>query len=110
MDTFKFFCEKCNYGTNLKSSFNQHNNTTLHLTGVRKPKEKKEHKIYKCDKCNYTSKNVNNYLTHTLNNHDTIENRKKSFKYYCTICDFGVFTESLYKKHVSTKSHIMKIQ
>jgi hypothetical protein len=27
--------------------------------------------IQLCEKCNYTSKNKNNYLTHILNNHST---------------------------------------
>ena len=31
---FKYFCEKCNYGTDIRYSLIQHNNTTLHKTGI----------------------------------------------------------------------------
>lgn len=105
MTEYKFFCSKCNYGTNLKHSMKQHQGTRLHITGERK---RKDRKTYKCNLCSYKSTNNNNYLTHWLNNHDTKENRRDKFKYYCDICDFGVFTESLYNKHIGTKKHEMR--
>lgn len=108
MNTYKFYCDKCNYGTQLQHLYKQHEETTLHKTGKRKPKEKKDRKKYKCDKCDYNSVNINNYLTHTLNNHDTKKNRKKEFKFYCEKCNFGVFTESCYNKHIYTKKHLIK--
>lgn len=108
MNEYKFICKKCNYKTNKKFCYDSHCKTTLHITGERKQKPVKVKEEYKCDKCDYKSTNSNNYLTHRLNNHDTKENRAIQFKYYCVKCDFGVFTESLYKKHLETKSHNIK--
>ena len=31
--------------------------------------------------------------------------RKKGFKYYCELCDFGVLSKSLYDKHIETITH-----
>lgn len=108
MEAYKYICEKCNYKTNLRHLLEQHNNTVLHLTGKRKQKPIKIKKIYECDKCNYKTSNNNNYSTHRLNNHDTQENREKEFTFYCKKCDFGVFTESSYNIHLTTKKHLMK--
>ncbi len=99
MDKYKYFCEKCNYGTNIKHSMLQHNETQLHKTGEKKLT------IYKCSLCAFVTVNKNNYLTHNLNNHSTKEERKEKFKYYCDKCDFGVFTESLYNNHLATNRH-----
>ena len=106
MNEYKFFCEQCNYGTNIRYSLIQHNETELHRTGQRKKKLIKIKEEYKCTDCEYKSTNKNNYLTHKLNNHSTKEERKKEFKYYCEICDFGVFTESSLEKHKLTLRHI----
>ena len=38
MNEYKFFCEQCNYGTNIRYSLIQHNETELHRTGQRKKK------------------------------------------------------------------------
>ena len=102
---YKFYCEKCKYGTNIKHLILQHNETVLHLTGKRGNKRIKEIEIYQCLECEYNSKNKNNYVTHTLNNHSIKEERKKQFKYYCNNCDFGVFTESSFEKHKSSLRH-----
>ena len=108
MNQFKFFCDKCNYGTDIKNSIVLHNKSLLHTTGIagkRNIKTEEEKKIYKCDKCDYVSKNKNNYLVHKLNNHSTKEERKKEYKYYCELCDFGVLSKSLYEKHIETITH-----
>jgi hypothetical protein len=55
MEEYKYFCEKCNYGTNIKNSYNKHKESNLHIEGIRKSKEKKEQVIYKCDLCDYKS-------------------------------------------------------
>lgn len=107
MDKSKYYCEKCNYSTNLKNSWKQHCETTLHKTGKRKVRKDKLDKEYKCEKCDYISKNKNNYLTHILNNHSTKEEKKKGFKYYCESCDFGVFVKSMFDKHLATNKHKM---
>jgi len=76
VDKYKYFCDKCKYGTNIKHSLLHHNKTILHITGERGKKQTKEKKEYKCDKCEYKSTNKNNHLTHVLNNHSTKEEKK----------------------------------
>jgi hypothetical protein len=105
MTEYKYYCEKCNYGTNIRYSLIQHNNTELHKTGERGKKTIKEKEIFECNDCDFKSTNKNNYLTHKLNNHSTKEERKQQFKYYCNNCDFGVFTESSFNKHYETIRH-----
>ena len=102
---YRFYCDKCQYGTNLKDSFEKHKKSTLHITGKRKSKPKKIKEIYKCEHCEYESTNKNNYLTHFLNNHSNKQERKNKFPFYCEKCDFGVFTDSSYNKHLITKKH-----
>lgn len=106
MDKYKYFCEKCNYGTDIRYSLIQHEETELHKTGIRKKKPIKEKKYYQSTDCDYKSDNNNNYLTHKLNNHSTKEDRATQFKYYCSCCDFGVFTGSSFDKHNHTVRHI----
>ena len=104
-DKYKFFCDKCKYGTDIRSSLLQHNKTTLHQTGERGKKPIKDKQIFKCSECEYESQNKNNYLTHKLNNHSTKEEREKEFSFYCKICDFGVFSESSMNTHNETIRH-----
>ena len=104
-ETYKFNCEKCKYATNIRYSLIQHNRTELHKTGERGKKQIKEKVIFQCSKCEFNSTNKNNYSTHKLNNHSTKEERKNQFKYYCEICDFGVFTESSFEKHKNSLKH-----
>lgn len=103
-------CNKCNYTTDNKYYYHQHCKTKRHLDLEKKPRKDKLGIEYKCDKCDYKSYNQNNYLTHKLNNHSTKKDRQKDFKYYCKSCDFGVFTESCFNKHISTKTHLMRIK
>ena len=103
MDTNKFFCEKCNYGTDNKYVFAKHLETIFHKTGEKKRKSNKV--IYKCEKCDYETTKNNNYKNHLLNNHSTKEERQKEFKYYCNDCNFGIFNEKLYNNHLKTKKH-----
>jgi hypothetical protein len=112
MEEFKYYCEKCKYGTNLQQSIKQHNESEYHKTGIRTRKKKellKEKVIFKCSDCNFESAIQNNYLTHKLNNHSTKEERKEQFKYYCDLCDFGVFTLSCFDQHKETIKHKYKL-
>lgn len=108
METYKYICEKCNYKHNSKTNYEQHCKTKLHLGTERKTRSDKLGLEYKCEKCEYKTTNKNNYLTHSLNNHSTKENRKQEFKYYCDACDFGVFVESCYNKHIVSKNHMRR--
>ena len=110
METYKYVCEKCNYKHNNKLNYEQHCRTGLHLTGQRKPRADKLGIEYKCEECGYNTLNKNNYLTHKLNNHSTLADRKKEFKYYCETCDFGVFVESCYNKHTTSKNHLRRLK
>lgn len=101
--TSKFFCEKCNYRSNNRACFNQHLITTLHITGKRK--ERSDKVLYTCVECNYSEYNKNNFLSHNLNNHSTIEERKEKFKYYCEVCNIGVFVKSMMDTHFKTIKH-----
>ncbi len=46
---------------------------------------------------------------HKLNNHSTIEEKKKEFKYYCSYCDFGCLYENFMIKHNETTKHKYKV-
>jgi hypothetical protein len=105
MSEYKYYCEKCNYGTKLKHSFLQHNESAVHLTGMHGGIPLIVREEYKCEQCDFNTNNKNNYMTHKLNNHSTKEERTLGFKYYCETCDFGVFTESSYNKHTQTVRH-----
>jgi len=102
----KFYCEKCNYRTDIASCYKQHLETTLHKIGKRK--ERCDKTLYKCNKCSFENNNKNNYLNHILNNHSTKEERKEKFKYYCECCDFGVFVKSMMDTHLNTNKHQLK--
>jgi hypothetical protein len=110
MENYKYYCEKCNYGTHFKNCIEAHNKSTLHLTGQRKKrevikKEKKGRTIVSCEECDFKTTNVCNMLSHKLNHHSSIEDRKKKFKYYCDVCDFGAFAETIYNNHFMTQKH-----
>jgi hypothetical protein len=108
MDKFKYYCEKCNYGTDIKNSMALHNNSILHITGTagkRNVKKKEIKKVYKCENCDYISNNKNNYLVHKLNKHSTKEDRKKEYKFYCELCDFGILSKTSYNKHLDSLTH-----
>jgi hypothetical protein len=101
----KYICEKCNYITNITSRWNAHILTELHITGIKKKRSDYLEAI-KCDFCDYKSKNKTILKTHILNNHKSKEERKKEFKYYCEMCDFGSFTINSLNIHKQTKKHI----
>jgi len=108
MEEYKYFCEKCQYGTNIKNSIERHNESNYHKTGIKTRKEKENKVSYECKECKenkYITDNKSNYVLHKLNNHSTKEERKKEFKYYCELCDFGVFAETIFNIHKESKVH-----
>ena len=100
----EYICEKCNYKTNIKSRWNAHILTELHITGIKKKRSDYLEPV-KCDHCDYKSKNKTMLKTHLLNNHKTQEEREKNFKYYCKMCDFGTFAINTLNVHNNTKKH-----
>jgi len=49
-EEIKLKCEKCNYETKNKHSYNKHIETILHMTGEKKIRSDKKNN--KCDECN----------------------------------------------------------
>jgi len=90
-------CEKCNLTFKSKHFLAAHYKTKRHL-GF-------NHVIHKCDKCDYSTKQMSSYKIHILNNHSTKEERKKGFNYYCECCDIGKMDEKAFENHLTTKKH-----
>ena len=103
---YKYFCEKCNYGSDFVSHWNRHLNTSLHKTGKRANNTTDT----SCELCDYKTTSATNMITHRLNNHSTKDERKDKFKYYCEICDFGTMAKSLYDKHNNSQKHKLVFQ
>lgn len=103
-EEYKFNCDKCNYRTKHESHWKIHIETELHKTGRRKKRSDIKEE-YKCEQCEFKSKNVYNMKQHKLNEHSEKQERKKEFKYYCEYCDIGTFSEEIYEKHIKTQKH-----
>ncbi len=58
----------------------------------------------KCKCCNYKAMTNWNIKLHYLTNHSTIEERK-TYKYYCEICDVVLLCEKYYVSHRESKKH-----
>ena len=58
----------------------------------------------KCEKCNYKANTNWNVKLHYLTNHSTIEERK-TYKYYCEICDIVLLCEKYYISHCESIKH-----
>ena len=103
-NNFEFICEKCNYKTNIKGSYDAHLLTELHINGKRK---QRSDKLYpkKCEKCNVMIKNKITEELHYLNDHASLEEREKNFLFYCKCCDYGSLYEDQFNKHKETNKH-----
>ena len=105
-ETKNYTCEKCSYTTAVKQKYETHLMSQKHITG-RITRNKPSKDPSSCTICNnYKTKNTFNMQTHILNNHSTASDRKEKYKYYCDVCDFGVFSEDVINKHIQTKKHI----
>ena len=100
----KYDCEKCNFKCNTKARWEAHINTELHKTGQRK-KRNDYKEPFKCDNCDYETKNIVMMKIHKLNKHSNPKDREKEFKYYCKWCDYGSFSKDSYDKHTDTIKH-----
>ena len=101
---YKYICEKCEFYTNAKSTYDKHLLSGKHTTGKRATRCDKKI-LDKCPNCDYTTKNIKNMELHILNNHATKEERKEKLKYYCDLCDFGTFGKCLYDIHLNSEKH-----
>jgi hypothetical protein len=104
---YKFYCEKCKYGTNVKHAMKVHEISELHKTG--KHGSTKKIDFYRCNKCDYVHEHKYNYKTHMLNKHGTKEERKETFKYFCEKCDVGTFSKGIFDIHLDSKKHNREI-
>ncbi len=80
---------------------------------TRKDKGKKRkvtRKIYKCDKCGYSTHIKIASTVHYLNYHSTLKERKEKYKFYCKHCNFGSMTKVSYDIHLKTKKHRYMMQ
>jgi len=100
----KYNCDKCNFNCNTKARWEAHINTELHKTGQRK-KRSDFKDPFKCEDCEYTTKNISIMKIHKLNKHSPKEEREKEFKHYCKFCDYGSFSLDSFNLHINTIKH-----
>jgi hypothetical protein len=103
---YKYYCEKCKYGTDIIHSMKSHEQSYIHQNGHKKSRKKIE--LYKCEDCEYINNHKYNYISHKLNHHGTKEDREKEFKYYCKLCDTGTYAKEAYDKHMISSKHKTK--
>jgi hypothetical protein len=104
MEKKEYICEKCNYKTEFKHSYEKHLTTELHKTGKRK--ERSDKKILdKCPHCDYTSKVNTDIQTHIISKHMSEKEQKEKFKFYCDYCKIGFLYESQHNIHLTLVKH-----
>jgi hypothetical protein len=95
----KYYCETCKYGCDHNNTYRKHLNSELHSRAGEK-------KIFKCDKCDYTTTTSKwNLKIHYVSNHSTVEEKLKQ-KYYCVACDSVFFSPLYLNNHNKSISHI----
>lgn len=100
----EYTCDQCNFKCETKARWNAHIKTTLHITG--KKKRRSDYKDpFKCDDCEYETKNIVTMKIHKLNKHSTIEERKSEFTHYCEYCNYGSFSQDSYNLHLNSIKH-----
>jgi hypothetical protein len=94
------YCEICEKDVN-KYYFDQHIVSKIHMS-----KLNKEEKVYKCDKCEFTSN-----LRQTTHKHKKTheENKEKVYLYHCTVCDKPLANNASVKKHRISTQHNEKL-
>jgi hypothetical protein len=102
---YKFICDQCNFFTNAKQAFDKHLNTNKHKIGKKATRSDKKYPE-KCECCEYRPNSNRNYIQHKLTYHLDKEGKKKEFKFYCEKCDYGIYSDKLYEKHLNSKKHI----
>ena len=102
-------CVKCNKTFTSNAHYLIHCETELHKTGKRKTRTDKQGE-FKCNICNlYSTRQKSTLKIHILNNHSSIEEKKKEYKYYCEYCDIGYLVEHKINTHLNTLKHKIKI-
>jgi Zinc-finger of C2H2 type len=101
----RYICEKCNIGTNSIYAYNRHLESIKHKGNREQRCDKK--RLDKCPHCEYIPKSNLGLKSHIMSQHGTPEDRKKGFKFYCDICDVGVFAKAYWKMHLESNKHIL---
>jgi ribosomal protein L35 len=101
----KYNCEKCQYGCNYLSEWNEHLLCKKH-TGEKRKERSDKILEEQCKFCHYKSNKTTNMKLHILTHHSTKEERQKEFKFYCDKCDFGTNADILFKRHLETLKHL----
>ncbi len=98
---YKYKCENCKFYCNEISKWEKHIETDKHKTGKRSDYKG----AYKCEKCNYETINKITFKQHILNNHSSIEEKKKEYTLFCELCGFGTFSKDIMEKHNNSVKH-----
>ena len=94
-------CENCNKTFTSNAHYLIHCETELHKTGKRKVRANKKEE-FKCSICKiYTTKQPTNMKLHILNNHSSIEEKKKNINIIVN-CDIGYLVEQKINTHLNT--------
>ena len=107
-EEYRYNCDQCNYKCDAKSKWEIHINTEKHITGKKKKRSDYKVEPYKCEICEYKTRNNALYKQHKLNYHSTKEEREKEFKFYCKSCDYGTISKDIYENHIITEKHKRK--
>ena len=106
----KFYCEACKVDTKDGSNYKRHCQTAKHTRMV--AGEAKPEKVYKCDKCEYSTKIQCNFLKHLRNKHE--ERLENATIYKCQFCNYESHNHGLVylhtqKEHVAPDNVIIKL-
>jgi hypothetical protein len=93
----KYYCNMCEYKTNIKSAYDKHTKSAKHLRGGTSVS-------YKCLSCDYIATTRWNLYMHNASLHMTKE-QKKNMQYYCEICDCLCFSKLYFKNHTESSLH-----
>ena len=100
MSDKKFRCEPCDKYFQFKHQLINHNKSSKHKAVI-------NGSAYQCNigDCIYECNSKIKFRLHILNNHSTVEERKKGFKYYCEVCDTGRASKKEIETHLKTNKH-----
>lgn len=115
MNNDELCCEQCNFKTNLKSTFKNHNKSKVHLRLFNKCEKYKEYKFH-CEICYYGTNNKRTLEKHNvskLHRHRTNINFEKNncnFDYRCFECKYMTKSTNSFSQHKRTKKHLKNLK
>jgi hypothetical protein len=94
-------------GESINETNIEHKDNYFHIEDIQNIENiETEFKVHYCNECSFSSIYKHCLQNHVLNNHSNIEERKKSFPFYCPNCDVGAFSNENFKRHLYSKKHI----